>query len=96
MIEVRKLTIGTKPKGRTIVLDGEVKKEGEKLYFISHEGEVKFLDIDNYLSITISFEASSRWQEFISWSGEPLIRGNFKVRSIKIDSVAREDTESEW
>ena len=96
MIEVRRLNIGTKPRGRTIVLSGEVKKEGEKLYLVSPEGEVKFLDIDNYLSVTVSFEVSSRWQEFVAWSGEPLIRGNFKVKSITIDSIATEDTESEW
>ncbi|GEM_PF-6526793 len=94
MIEIRMLTIETKPRGKTIILEGEIKKEKKGFILVSRKGKVQFLDIDNYLSFTVELEVSTKYQELVGWAGAPLIKGNFSVKSIELGIINREDSEN--
>ena len=90
MIKARKMTLETKPKGKTTVKKGNFRDRDNYLEILSSEAEIAFIDIDNYLIMEVKIEVSKQNNEIYSWSGEPLLKGNFKLLNLSLRYLSSE------
>ncbi len=88
--KVRKLNMNTNPKGKTEIIEGEKKETGEYYFILSRQAKVKFLDIDNYIEVTLVLadgKDGSEEKKFLWSAGAPLVEGSFQIKKLSLSTI---------
>ena len=84
MLMVRKMSLSTDIKGKTIVEEGKFRDLGEFLEVLSEIARITFLDLDNYFRLSLTVSSGEEENEFYIREGKPFLTGKFVILDLEI------------